>query len=188
MRSFIFYLCGLILLPVSAVCAADLPANPWLRAAVEEIPLQANNQNTYATDSAARTARMTELINKQLDNPQSQLMQVINEALPEQQRQSSPSAQKNLPSWQELMSQINVGSLAPKASGSSAQTARTTQLTKNPIQGYNEINRAMSDIERQYNKAKHTTNTYYNQAKRNIKHLETEAENSVNRLKKVWAH
>lgn len=183
MRSFIFYLCGLVLLPVCAVCAADLPANPWLRAAVEEIPLQSNNANAYAPDSAAaRTAQITELINEQLDNPQSQLMQVINEALPEQQRQSSPSAQKNLPSWQELMSQLNIGSPAPQASGSAK---RATQVRKNPIDGYNEINRAMSDIERQYNKAKRTTNAYYNQAKRNIKQLGTEAENSVNQLKKM---
>ena len=182
MRSLIFYICGFCFSAILPALADELPANPWLRSNAEEIRLR-SNYNT-AESAAEQTARLTKSINEQLDNPQSQLMQIINESLPETERRSTASQQKNLPSWQELMSQINGNSATSKSSGDTAKASQPSPIRK-ISSGTDELTRVLSDIERRYDQAKRTSNAYYNQAKRSIKNLEAEAENSVNEVQKM---
>ncbi len=185
MRSFIFYALGFCCLAALPTYAQQLPANPWLRSENEEVRLLSNN-GASADNTAAKTARLTQSINEQFDNSQTQLMQIINESLPETERRSSASQQMNLPSWRELIPQVTIDAILPKSSGNTAgATQPASSPTKNFSSGTDEITRALADIERQYNKAKRTSNAYYNQAKSNIKKLGNEAENSVNQLQKM---
>ena len=184
MRSFIFYVCGLCCLTALPVFAEQLPANPWLYSDTQEIKLR-SGYDTSADNTAEQTARLTRSINEQLDNRQSQLMQIINESLPEPERRSSASQQINLPSWQELIPQIDINAMLPKSSGNKAKAMRPVAPTKDFSSGTAEITRALEDIERQYNNAKRTTNAYYNQAKSGLKKLESEAESSVNQLQRM---
>lgn len=185
MRSFIFYVCGLCYLTALPAFAEQLPANPWLHSETGEVKLRSNTDASAGT-TASSAARLTQSINEQFDNSQTQLMQIINDSLPEPERHTSASQQMNLPSWQELMPQVNIDSMLPKSSGN---TAKATQQTSSPVKsfssGTDELARTLADIERHYSKAKRTSNAYYNQAKSGIKKLENEAENSVNQLQKV---
>jgi hypothetical protein len=185
MRSFIFYALGFCCLAALPAFAQQLPTNPWLHSETGGVKLRSNN-GASADNTAAQTARLTQSINEQFDNSQTQLMQIINESLPEQERRPSASQQMNLPSWQELMPQIDINAMLPKSSGN---IAKATQPASSPAKsfssGTDELARTLADIERKYNKAKRTSNAYYNQAKNGIKKLENEAENSVNQIQKM---
>ncbi len=180
MRFYSLYVCGLSCLLSLPVAAAGLPANPWIRTAVENMPISAET-TPQTTETSAPEIKPE--VKERFQDAQNQLIQVINEALPEQERQPSALLQKSLPNWKDLMSQVNFDSLTTSKSSKPARSKPKKKASSSA--GSQEISRAMSDIEAQYNSIKRTSNAYYNQAKRNVKMLEREAENSIDQLKRM---
>lgn len=172
MRHNIIYIFGLILTILYSETAAALPANPWLYQSAEA---QSSDSPSAADFSQVD---LVKLINEQLQNPQNQLIQVINEALPEQKRQPSAVLQTNLPSWQDLIGQINFQAILPKVS-INRSVPKSTHTSSEQYKS-----NAVSDFRQQYQKAVNTSNAYYKKAKRNLKVLEKEAQSSIDDLQR----
>ena len=110
MRRYLLYIIGLCSLAAFSVKAEGLPANPWIRGSAENLSISSPKIDNSGT--AAQSSETARQINIQLQDSQSELVEIINEALPEQKRSFSAINQRNLPSWQDLMRQIKIDNTA----------------------------------------------------------------------------
>ncbi len=184
MRHYLLYIIGLCTLAAFNVKAEGLPANPWIRGSVENLSISSPKIDN--SGASAQSSEVVRQINIQLQDSQTELVEIINEALPEQKRSSSAINQKNLPSWQDLMRQIKIGDTAFSANALALPQQQKKVVKRKADSSHNtEVSRVISDIETQYKKIKKSSNSYYNQARRNIMQLEREAQNSVDELQRM---
>ena len=189
MRGYVFLflmICG----NVAPSYAEGLPANPWAKAATQTADTPAVSVvSEHPTANEAQDAANLNpyLINLQENLQQADIQNRIGNALQSLEninenpysRPNIPSGADKLPSWQGLLPQADLSSFMPKASSQKQATQPAVSS------GNDEFSKAVSDIEKQYNKLKRTTNSYYRGAVRNAHELEKNAKDSVNKLQNM---
>lgn len=192
MRGYIF-LFLVICSNVAHSYAEGLPANPWAKSAVQvadnpavsvvnEHPSAIENRNISEQGNANLNPY---LINIQENLDKADIQNRITDALqslesinenPTTKPSATPSS-GSLPSWREFLPQADL----------SAFTAQSTTKPKKQksASGNDEFSKAISDIEKQYKDIKRTTNSYYRSAVKNVRDVEQNAKDSVNKLQKM---
>lgn len=194
MRFFVFFL-GIMFVNGAVSYAEGLPANPWAKAAPQTTSNTIRSvvdESPTATDAQKAIEKSGEALNPYLINLQNNLEQAdipgqIGNALqsleninenPQQNQRSAPETAK-LPAWQDLLPQADLSSLMPKS------TPKKQISKPKSSSGDDEFSKAISDIEKQYNSLKRTTNSYYKDAVKGAREIEKNAKDSVNKLQKM---